>query len=239
MTSLDREENQLCDSHLTEYVSKNMELKVIKCILSATYDILQRKKTVLKDEYKKLGDINYSVLDIEDQFCSKIWNFSLAHNFNNIFIHYPNVTMTLHPYNSKNKVLAELENEINIVRNEITHICKKDSEQDIKNAALVLKDLKSFSEEILDLIRLINTPKNSKNICNIPTCYQPCINEGFMNARKMIKKTNVCSDVLIERKVTNKVSKKCCNTNNNIKLGKFVMKKRSLISLKFEQDSRN
>ncbi|XP_076628294.1 uncharacterized protein LOC143345255 [Colletes latitarsis] len=259
MTSLNREKSRLSDLHLTKYINKNIELKVIKNVLNLNYDILRRKKIVLRDEYMKLDNVNYNVWAIEDQFCNEIWNFSSVHNFNDVFNYYPNMkeTITSHDckYNTaiynftknidvhKEIVLVELENEIDSINNEITSIRNQDILHDIKNATFILDNLKSFSEKILNLIRLINTSKNSQNICNVPIHQHSRITGGFRNAKKFIKKSCFHSGVLIEKKVTslNTITerpKTCCNVNN-IQFGKFVMKKQSLISLKFQQTPGN
>lgn len=57
MTSVDNKESQTRDLRLMEYVSKNVELKVIKSILSTNYDILERKEAALREECKKLVNI--------------------------------------------------------------------------------------------------------------------------------------------------------------------------------------
>lgn len=115
------------------------------------------------------NSVNYNVWTIEDQFCNEIWNFSLEHNFNVFFNHYPNITEVVNSHNCKYhigihnyvenidvhkaNILTQLKNEIDIVNNEITVIRKKDIKRDIQNATFILDNLRLFSEEILNLIR--------------------------------------------------------------------------------------
>ncbi|XP_015436882.1 PREDICTED: uncharacterized protein LOC107192190 [Dufourea novaeangliae] len=266
MTSLNHEKNQSHDFCLSECLSQNLELKVVKNLLSTSYNIFQRKQKVLKEERAKLDNINYSVWATEDKFCNEVWNFSLEHNFNVFFNQFSDINEVIKFHNCKYSTAAydnkenidkykesrvmELKNEINSLNNEITVIHNKNIEEDIKNATYVLNNLKSFSEEIIDLIRLISTSENSQNICNISTYQESNANKGFMSAKKLFKKHPA---ILVEKKVTTTSniiinnSKKvqsifyntCDNVKNNIGLGKFVMKRQSLISLKLERMSKN
>ena len=98
MTSADNKESQTRDLRLMEYVSKNVELKVVKSVLSTNYDILERKEAALREECEKLDNVNNSVWALEDKFCSEIWSFSFGHNFNAFFDYYPAVTEAIKPH---------------------------------------------------------------------------------------------------------------------------------------------
>lgn len=169
----------------------------------------------------------------------------------------------------RKSTLTELEKEIDTINNEIALIRNESIEQDIKNATSTLDSLKSFSEEVLDLIRyyhdsnnvylcfnitvlfvimiatipinfrLITTSQNARSICSIPT-NQQLTNRGFENARNLFKKSNISSRVTTENRITTKMKiiekpKHGYNKGYNVKFGKFVMKKRSLISLRFDK----
>ncbi|XP_076238908.1 uncharacterized protein LOC143182050 [Calliopsis andreniformis] len=263
MISRDNEENQMRNSSLIKYISKNVELKVVKNVLNANYDMLQQKKVTLKKEYKKLDNVHYSVWAIEDKICNEIWNFSLEHNFSTFVDCYPNISETIKPHRckydtttehyiedidiDKKNILQDLENEIDTINNEIAIIRNNNVQQEIKNTTTCLDNLKSFSKEITDLIRLIEASENSRNICNISTNQQlnnANTTEGFVSARKLFKKSNFPSRAIYNKKLQPNLTKMidnsknvynmCYNVQNIVKFGKFVMKKQSLISVKFE-----
>lgn len=53
----------------------------------------------------------------------------------------------------KETLLAKLEDEIDVINNEITFICNRNTEQDIENCKFTLNNLKLFMEEILEVLR--------------------------------------------------------------------------------------
>ncbi|CAK9795112.1 hypothetical protein ANTQUA_LOCUS213 [Anthophora quadrimaculata] len=260
MTSQNYEEPNL---RLMKYISKNTDLKVIKHILTAKNDILQIKKRVLRETYEELDNVNYSVWATEDQFCNDIWNFSLQHNFKPFFNQYPGITEISKLHNCKynitiNKdievtntcegnIVLKLKDEIDIINNQIISIRNNNVEEDLKCCKLTLDHLKSFSEEILKLIRTINISENSLNVYDTSTKqkHNTCMVEGFMSATKLIKQPNFYSCGLTEKGFVStsttviQGSKECYNIKKNMKFNTFVMKKRSLISLKFEQNLKN
>ncbi|XP_076766721.1 uncharacterized protein LOC143433308 [Xylocopa sonorina] len=260
MTSLNYEEDNL---HLThaKYFNKQLQLKIIKQILITKNNALQLKNRILKEKIKELNNINHNVWLIEDKFCNKIWDFSFKHNFTPFFNCYPNITKVneLHEceYTTiidsdtgksnthKENALLKLKEEIKTLNNEITLIYSKNLEEDLKCCQLSLNDLKSFSEEISELIRFINDTKHRLNTSNTPVNQKPnsCVIEGFKNARKLfVNKSNFHNYILTEKKCTPRPtkiiqgSKECYDVKTNVKFGRFTMKKRSIISLKFEKN---
>ncbi|XP_033188305.1 uncharacterized protein LOC117233707 [Bombus vosnesenskii] len=245
--------NEKHDLHLMKYVNKSTELKIIRGTLNTKTNKLRLKKEILKERYKDLDNINCKVWVTEDEFCNEIWNFSLRHNFNSIFNQNSHITKVdeLHKckYNTVigenlnkvdmcNKVL-KLKNEIDITNKEIILIRNKNTETDLKYCESTLDDLKSFSEEILQLIRLIIT--SGKNVYNtmINRKLSTSMMEEFTSARKLFQKSNFCGSALTENIVSpSKIieeSKECHNIKHNVKFGRFIMKTRSLISLKYEK----
>ncbi|XP_076287849.1 uncharacterized protein LOC143212693 [Lasioglossum baleicum] len=187
--------NKENDLQLTENICKNIELKVHKNLLSTYHELLEQRKTVLKEEQTKMNNINCTVWAVEDQFCNEVWDFYLEHNFNVIFKPYSNTKEIIEchnckystvPYNyvkSINSIeedkVTELKSEIDNINNERTSIHNEDIEEDIKNATYILDSLKSFSEEILNLIRMVNFLGNSPNICHTVTNKKAKVNKGF------------------------------------------------------------
>nr|XP_031848577.1 uncharacterized protein LOC116434013 isoform X2 [Nomia melanderi] len=215
MISLDYEENQLYNLYLTKSVGKTIELKVLKNLLSTNYELLQQQKTILNEEREKLDNINFTVWETEDKFCNEVWNFSLEHNFNVIFKQHPDIKDVVESHNCKYSItpykyieniktykeynVVELSNEIDNIKNQMTLICNKNIEQDITNAMCILNNLKSFSEDILNLIRLINPLDNSQNICNTFAYERSNVDKGFISAKKCLKIHPV---TLIEKNIT-------------------------------------
>ncbi|XP_076656527.1 uncharacterized protein LOC143361121 [Halictus rubicundus] len=294
------EENDL---HLTENICKNIELKVHQNLLSTNYEILEQRKTVLKEERTKMNNINSTVWTVEDKFCNEVWDFYLQHNFNIIFKPYPNITEIIEchnckystvPYNYAKSIntieedkITELKNEIDNINNQRTCIHNEDIEESITNAMYILDNLKSFSEEILHLIRLVNSLENSQNVCNTLAYKKPKTNKGFKSAEKYLKNrpiitigenvatsSNNFTNINTPKKVDNQKLKICkgfkgaekysknhpittigenvaTSSNNftkiadtpkkrprvisNIRLGKFTLKKQSIVSLKLKK----
>ncbi|XP_017767183.1 PREDICTED: uncharacterized protein LOC108555853, partial [Eufriesea mexicana] len=239
--------NEEQDLQLTKYVNKSTEFKIIRHILDTKNNVLQLRKKILKEKYEELDNINYNVWITEDKFCNEIWNFSLNHNFNLFFnqnLHIMEVnkfheckyntmiTEDVRNINIYNKIL-KLKNEINIINNEIILIRNKITEQDLKCHKYTLDNLKLFSEEILKLIRIINQKSGT------------CMSAEFISARKLYKKYNFHGSTLTEKKYlplsfrTIGEFKENYNIRSNIKPGRFVMKKPSHISLKFEKNLRS
>lgn len=93
----------------------------------------------------------------------------MGHNFNAFFDYYPAVMEVIKPHEckydtaiqnpvdnidvSKQNILAELKRDIDIVKNDMTLVRNKNIEENIKNATITLNDLRSLSEEILDILR--------------------------------------------------------------------------------------
>ncbi|CAL7934326.1 unnamed protein product [Xylocopa violacea] len=263
MTSLNYEKHNL---HLTqvEYLNKKLQLRVIKQILITKNNALQLKNRILKEKIKELENINNNVWIAQDEFCNKTWDFSFKHNFSPFFNYCPNITKVNEHhecrYNTiidsdagksntcKENVLLKLKEEIETINNEITLIRSKNVEADLKQGQLSLSDLKSFSEEISELIRLITDTKHQLNIRNTSLNQNPntCIIEEFKNARKLfVNKSNFHNSILTEKKCTPRSTKiiqqpkEYYDVKANVKFGRFTMKKRSIISLRFEKNIRN
>ncbi|XP_076673614.1 uncharacterized protein LOC143371839 [Andrena cerasifolii] len=144
----------------------------------------------------------------------------------------------------------QLKRDIDIIKNEMTLVRNKNIEENIRNATITLNDLRSLSEEILDILRSISTLENSQNICNIATHQEPnstSTSKEFMSAKKLFKRPNTRACVAVGKKPTTTVNKiierpkevhSCHKVKDKTKLGKFVMKEHSLVSLKFERELR-
>ncbi|XP_043529744.1 uncharacterized protein LOC122539138 [Frieseomelitta varia] len=252
MISLNKEEYDL---HLMNYINKSTELQIIRHILTTKINVLQLKKEILKEKYKDLDNINYKVWITEDEFCNEIWNFSLRHNFNSFFNPKVNITKVNERHECKYNTVTDknstkidicdeilkLKDEINIINNEIMLICNKNTETELRHCKSTLDNLKSFSEEIAELLKLITTSENLLNTRNTMTNRKLNTNviEGFTSAKKLFKKFNFRDNILIENKLpsSSKIIEKPKEHYNtkHIKFGRFIMKKQSLISLKFEK----
>ncbi|KAK1126344.1 hypothetical protein K0M31_004971 [Melipona bicolor] len=120
-------------------------------------------------------------------------------------------------------------------------ICNKNTETELKHCKSTLDNLKSFTEEIAEFLKLITTSENVLNTRNTMTNRKLSMNmiEGFTSAKKLFKKFNFCDNILTENKLpsASKIIKKPKEHYNtkHIKFGRFIMKKQSLISLKFEK----
>ncbi|XP_076545020.1 uncharacterized protein LOC117601728 isoform X2 [Osmia lignaria lignaria] len=216
MTSSDCKKYYL---RLSEYKNKNVKLKVMKNILNTKDSILQHKKRMLKEKYEELDNVNYDVWDTEDKFCNEMWNFSLEHNFA-FFNQYPDIMENDKNHKCKyssilNKdvketdiqketILAKLKYEIDVINNEITFICNKNTEQDIEKCKFTLNNFKLFTEEILEVLRLINTSENLLNISNISAHKVPnkCMNKEFISAKKLFKKSIFHTGIFVGKKMT-------------------------------------
>ncbi|XP_076379100.1 uncharacterized protein LOC143259690 [Megalopta genalis] len=255
MTASIYKENRSYDIQLMENVCKNIELKVHKNLSKTNYEILKQRKTVLKEERMKMNNVNFTVWAIEDSFCNEVWNFSLEHKFHIIFKKYPairdiikchNCKYSTVPYNYakgidtiKEDKVMELKNEIDNINNQITFIRNKDIEQDITNAMFILDNLKSFSEDILTLIRLVNSLENSQNICNTFTYKKSKTDKELKDAGNYLKNRPVALVGETVATTSNNFakidkSKKCPCVKNNIQFGKFIFKKQSTVSLKLK-----
>ena len=132
----------------------------------------------------------------------------------------------------------------------MTLVRNKNIEENIRNATITLNDLRSLSEEILDILRSIGKSENSQNICNIPTHQEPnstSTSVEFTSAKKLFKRPNIRACVVIGRKAATAANKiierpkevySCHTVKGKTMLGKFVMKEQSLVSLKFEHRAR-
>lgn len=267
MTSLDSRKHYL---HITKHKNKNVELKVIKNILSERNSILRQKKRMLQDRYEQLDDVNYCVWNTEDKFCNEIWNFSLEHNFV-FFNQYPDIIESIKPHKckysnmfhedvkrinvDKETMLTNLKHEIDVVNNEIKFVSDKNTKQNIEDYKYTLNNLKLFAEEVIEVIRLLNASENCMNMSNIPMrqLSNKCISKAFVNAKKLFKKPifdigisvgnkiTTISNTIIERpKVVYDIPcKNDLKDNNIVTFGKFIMKKQSLISLKYQRSLKN
>ncbi|XP_078034639.1 uncharacterized protein LOC144468796 [Augochlora pura] len=255
-TSISKE-NRSDDIQLMRHICDNIELKVHKNILESNYEILQQKRAILKEERMKMNNVNCTVWAIEDSFCNEVWNFSQEHKFGIIFKQYPAITELIEshnckystvPYNYEKGVdkikedkVIELKNEIDNINNQITFIRNKNIEQDITNATAVLDNLKSFSEDILHLIRLVNFADNSQNICNTFKCKKLRTDKGFKNAGNYLKNRpvtiigeNIAPSLNNSTKISKNEKRPCMK--NNMQFGKFILKKQSIISLKLNHE---
>ena len=125
--------------------------------------------------------------------------------------------------------ILKLKDEINIINNEIKLICNKNTETELRHCKSTLDNLKSFSEEIAELLkyyqvhryyfaisnleviytdlcinfRLITTSENLLNTRNTMTNRKLNTNviEGFTSAKKLFKKFNFRDNILIENKL--------------------------------------
>ncbi|XP_076390006.1 uncharacterized protein LOC143264866 [Megachile rotundata] len=259
MISLDSRKHYLS---ITKYKNKNLELKINKNILIERSSILQQKKRLLRDKYEQLNDVNYRVWNTEDKFCNEIWNFSLKHNFV-FFNQYPNIIESIKPHKckyssifqkdvqkinvDKEATLSNLKQEINAINSELKFVSNKSIQQNIEDYKCALNNVKLFAEEVMEVIRLLNSSENFMNIPNTPLrqLSNRCINKAFVSAKKLFKNPIFDIGISIGNKVTAISStiiqnpKLDLKDNNIITFGKFIMKKQSVISLKYQQSLKN
>ncbi|XP_050462328.1 uncharacterized protein LOC126857178 [Cataglyphis hispanica] len=239
--------NAISKSILMTYEYKSVELRIIKDTISMYQNSFMEKEKVLKEEKQKLKELNYQMWSVEDSYCEQIWQFSHEHNFSDIFKCYPFVKKTDHCAKQRNNdkddvekssELIDLINEIDTIRAEIFSLNReKNVKQEMESILMILKKLQLIADEITELLRLISPLESS---CEFAAISIPIHDEVIFDSVNKIKRH------MNDTGHGNSINKKTCS-NQKEKLSfkcseeykNFTPKKRSEISIKFEQHRRH
>ncbi|KAK2586723.1 hypothetical protein KPH14_011758 [Odynerus spinipes] len=254
----------------------NIEIKTMEDMADRFEKSLEQKKAQLNDKNIQLNNTDQEKWIMEDEFCCQVWNFSHKHDFFKIWEHYPYIINPINFHSCQyvtiigesikdecndragiqnNEHVQKLEKEIIILRKEMYAISSNNTKVEIHDFSRKLEHLKLFSEEIVELLKLVDTTENldDDNKCNknvveyknnnwLPNEDRPKM-LTFTKAKILIGQYNSHFHVLSKR--SNITSRMIMEDNNTIEhfiisnkkqlKSKFSVKTQSKISLKFEQ----
>ncbi|XP_024880278.1 uncharacterized protein LOC112460064 isoform X1 [Temnothorax curvispinosus] len=265
VASMNAARNPVPYPSLIAYGNKSVELGIMKDAINMYQDSFLEREKILEEEKRKLEELNYQVWSLEDSLCEQIWQFSREHDFSAIFQYHPFVIDCAKQRSNckdgtvteRNSELIDLTNEIEVIEAEMIDLNQgEDVKREVESALTKLRKLQLTSDNITELLRLI---RPSESLCKRVTISMPIYDEIIPNDINKIKRykndpghakqveTNKL-DVTPKKKLvlttpTNypqlSLERSIMFTSNtftsNEKFKNFTLKKRSKISIRFQE----
>ncbi|XP_011872975.1 PREDICTED: uncharacterized protein LOC105564857 [Vollenhovia emeryi] len=249
------------DSPLITYGNKSVELRAMKDAISVYQNSFAEKEKILEAEQRKLEELNYQAWSLEDSLCEQVWQFSHEHDFCAIFQYHPFVMNRARLRSNckddeeNNCELIDLMCEIEAIEAEIIDLSQRTNvKQKVESALTKLRRLQLISDDITELLRLI---RPSESVCKLEIS-MPVYDEISSNDENKVKRKNDPGDTkqmkidkshfVPKKKVMFTTPKNypqlslersivfSANTlTSNETLKNFTLKKRSEISIRFQE----